>query len=34
MRVTIETLQAAEKRIRLGSFGPITAIKRLPALGA
>jgi hypothetical protein len=34
MRVAIEPLRVAEKRIRLGSFGPITAIKRLPALGA
>ena len=34
MAVTIEPLSDAEERIRRKEFGPIVAIKRLPALGA
>ena len=34
MLTAIEPLRMAEERIRTKSFGPITAIKRLPALGA
>ena len=34
MTVSIESLAAAEERIRTVSYGPITAIKRLGALGA
>jgi cell wall-associated NlpC family hydrolase len=34
MLTTVEPLSTAEARIRRNSFGPITAIKRLPALGA
>ena len=33
MAVAIEPLAEAEERIRLKSFGPIVAVKRLPALG-
>jgi cell wall-associated NlpC family hydrolase len=34
MAVAIEPLREAEERIRLNSYGPIIAVKRLPALGA
>jgi hypothetical protein len=34
MTVSIESLAAAEERIRTVSYGPITAIKRLGVLGA
>ena len=34
MAVAIEPLREAEERIRLNSYGPVVAIKRLPALGA
>jgi cell wall-associated NlpC family hydrolase len=34
MATAIEPLAVAEERIRTKSYGPITSIKRLPALGA
>lgn len=34
MAVAIEPLRVAEERIRLNSYGPIVAVKRLPELGA
>jgi cell wall-associated NlpC family hydrolase len=34
MMTAIEPLRVAEERIREKSYGPITAVKRLPALGA
>jgi cell wall-associated NlpC family hydrolase len=34
MAVAVEPLREAEARIRLKSFGPIVAVKRLPKLGA
>src|SRR3954468_17282057 len=34
MATAIEPLRVAEKRIRTKSYGPITAVRRLPALGA
>jgi cell wall-associated NlpC family hydrolase len=33
MAVAVEPLREAEERIRLKSFGPIVAVKRLPGLG-
>jgi len=34
MMTAVEPLAIAEERIRRKSFGPITAIRRLPTLGA
>jgi hypothetical protein len=33
MAVAVEPLREAEARIRVKSFGPITSVRRLPALG-
>jgi cell wall-associated NlpC family hydrolase len=34
MATAVEPLAVAEERIRTKSYGPITSIRRLPALGA
>jgi len=34
MMTSVEPLAVAEERIRTKSYGPITSIRRLPALGA